>query len=119
MIEQRQQKSAMFLQFGWLILQAQSHIYIQIDIQTDVHTYTHMYIHTYIHVLTYVHVYHFIMIVFCYNLFLQGDSHLKSYLPIIRDKPVYPVIYDRNRVVLSMPPIVNGMSVITTVYCIA
>ena len=38
----------------------------------------------------------------------QSDSHLKAYLPIIRDKPVWPVIYDRNRVVLSMPPIING-----------
>ncbi|GAB6018602.1 hypothetical protein CHUAL_000289 [Chamberlinius hualienensis] len=36
------------------------------------------------------------------------DSHLKPYLPIIRDKPVYPVIYDQNNVVLSMPPIING-----------
>ncbi|XP_071146893.1 phenylalanine--tRNA ligase beta subunit-like isoform X2 [Mytilus edulis] len=36
------------------------------------------------------------------------DSHLKPYLPIIRDSPVYPVIYDRNNVVLSMPPIING-----------
>ena len=38
----------------------------------------------------------------------QSDSHLKAYLPIIRDKPVWPVIYDKNRVVLSMPPIING-----------
>ncbi|XP_052286915.1 phenylalanine--tRNA ligase beta subunit-like [Dreissena polymorpha] len=36
------------------------------------------------------------------------DSHLKPYLPIIQDKPVYPVIYDANGVVLSMPPIING-----------
>ncbi|XP_013784551.1 phenylalanine--tRNA ligase beta subunit-like isoform X1 [Limulus polyphemus] len=36
------------------------------------------------------------------------DSHLKPYLQIIKDKPVYPVIYDQNRVVLSMPPIING-----------
>ncbi|GFS09107.1 phenylalanine--tRNA ligase beta subunit [Elysia marginata] len=36
------------------------------------------------------------------------ESHLKPYLHIIRDKPVYPVIYDKNRVVLSMPPIING-----------
>lgn len=36
------------------------------------------------------------------------ESHLKPYLPIIRDKPVYPVIYDSNGVVLSMPPIING-----------
>ncbi|XP_065907114.1 phenylalanine--tRNA ligase beta subunit-like [Dysidea avara] len=38
----------------------------------------------------------------------SGDSHLKPYLAIIKDKPLYPVIYDKNRVVLSMPPIVNG-----------
>lgn len=36
------------------------------------------------------------------------DSHLKPYLPIIRDSPVYPVIYDSNDVVLSLPPIING-----------
>jgi len=36
------------------------------------------------------------------------DSHLKPYLPIIRDSPVYPVIYDSNGVVLSLPPIING-----------
>jgi len=38
----------------------------------------------------------------------SGDSHLKSYLPIIRDSPVYPVIYDSKNVVLSLPPIING-----------
>lgn len=38
----------------------------------------------------------------------SGDSHLKAYLPIIRDKEFYPVIYDSNGVVLSMPPIING-----------
>lgn len=38
----------------------------------------------------------------------SGDSHLKPYLPIIQDKPVYPVIYDKHGVVLSMPPIING-----------
>lgn len=32
----------------------------------------------------------------------------RTYLPIIRDSPVYPVIYDSNRVVLSLPPIING-----------
>jgi phenylalanyl-tRNA synthetase beta chain len=35
-------------------------------------------------------------------------SQLKAYLPIIENSPVYPVIYDANRVVLSMPPIING-----------
>ncbi len=42
------------------------------------------------------------------NLPLQKDLHLRQYLHIIRDKPVYPVIYDQNGVVLSMPPIING-----------
>jgi len=36
------------------------------------------------------------------------DLHLRQYLHIIRDKPVYPIIYDQNGVVLSMPPIING-----------
>lgn len=37
-----------------------------------------------------------------------NDLHLKQYLHIIKDKPVYPIIYDSNNVVLSMPPIING-----------
>ena len=37
-----------------------------------------------------------------------NDLHLRQFLPIIRDSPVYPVIYDANRVVLSLPPIING-----------
>ncbi|KAJ1368453.1 Phenylalanine--tRNA ligase beta subunit [Parelaphostrongylus tenuis] len=40
--------------------------------------------------------------------FYSTDSHLKAYLPIIRDKERYPVIYDANGVVCSMPPIING-----------
>ena len=44
--------------------------------------------------------------------FTKGESHLKQYLPIIRDKPVYPVIFDANGVVLSMPPIINGECII-------
>ncbi|KAF7233336.1 hypothetical protein EG68_11253 [Paragonimus skrjabini miyazakii] len=36
------------------------------------------------------------------------DPHLKPYLPIIQDKPCYPVISDSNGIVLSMPPIING-----------
>jgi len=35
-------------------------------------------------------------------------SHLEPYLHIIKGSPVYPVIYDSNRVVLSLPPIING-----------
>jgi len=38
----------------------------------------------------------------------KEDSHLRHYLHIIEDKPVYPVIYDSNGIVLSMPPIING-----------
>ncbi|KAM9733543.1 phenylalanine--tRNA ligase beta subunit isoform 1-T1 [Menidia menidia] len=38
----------------------------------------------------------------------KTDSHLRHYLPIIEDKPMYPVIYDSNGLVLSMPPIING-----------
>ncbi|XP_027961099.1 phenylalanine--tRNA ligase beta subunit isoform X2 [Eumetopias jubatus] len=38
----------------------------------------------------------------------KTDNHLKHYLHIIENKPLYPVIYDSNGVILSMPPIVNG-----------
>ncbi|XP_023366135.1 phenylalanine--tRNA ligase beta subunit [Otolemur garnettii] len=38
----------------------------------------------------------------------KTDNHLKHYLHIIENKPLYPVIYDSNGVVLSMPPIING-----------
>ncbi|EDW43462.1 phenylalanine--tRNA ligase beta subunit [Drosophila sechellia] len=40
--------------------------------------------------------------------FYSTHAQLKQYLPIIRESPVYPVIYDANRVVLSLPPIING-----------
>lgn len=39
---------------------------------------------------------------------LDDGSHLKPYLHIIRDKPLYPVLRDSNGVVLSLPPIING-----------
>ena len=35
-------------------------------------------------------------------------KHLKPYVPIIKDSPVYPVILDSNETVLSLPPIING-----------
>lgn len=38
----------------------------------------------------------------------SGNSHLKPYLSIIRDEPKYPVIYDANETLLSLPPIING-----------
>ncbi|KAI9167368.1 Phenylalanine--tRNA ligase beta subunit [Paramyrothecium foliicola] len=40
--------------------------------------------------------------------FYETDKNLGKYLPIIRDSSVYPVIYDSNRVVCSLPPIING-----------
>ncbi|KAF9437044.1 phenylalanine--tRNA ligase subunit beta [Entomortierella beljakovae] len=40
--------------------------------------------------------------------FYESDKHLGKFLPIIRDSPVYPVIYDSNRQVLSLPPIINS-----------
>ena len=38
----------------------------------------------------------------------QNDRHLSRYLHIIRDSPVYPVIFDSKRTVCSLPPIING-----------
>ncbi|KAL3461532.1 hypothetical protein BJX64DRAFT_260783 [Aspergillus heterothallicus] len=40
--------------------------------------------------------------------FYDKDKHLGKYLHIIRDSPVYPVIYDSKRTVCSLPPIING-----------
>ncbi|CAF3482917.1 unnamed protein product [Adineta steineri] len=40
--------------------------------------------------------------------FYSKDSHLKRYVSIIQDSDVYPIIYDSNNVVLSLPPIING-----------
>lgn len=40
--------------------------------------------------------------------FYEKDKHLSRFLHIIRDSPVYPIIYDKNRTVLSLPPIINS-----------
>jgi len=40
--------------------------------------------------------------------YLDHDLQLKKYLSIIRDSPVYPVILDNRKKVLSLPPIING-----------
>lgn len=40
--------------------------------------------------------------------YYSTHAQLKQYLPIIRDSLVYPVIYDSNGVVLSLPPVING-----------
>lgn len=44
------------------------------------------------------------------NFYREDPSakHLKPYTDIIYDSPVYPVLYDSNGVVLSLPPIING-----------
>jgi len=46
----------------------------------------------------------------CVDLFnvLKDDMMLKKYLYIIEDMPKYPVFYDANRTVLSLPPIINS-----------
>ena len=38
----------------------------------------------------------------------KSDQKLKQFLHIIEDSPVFPVIYDANNTVLSLPPIING-----------
>ncbi|KAG8929804.1 phenylalanine--tRNA ligase subunit beta [Tulasnella sp. 419] len=38
----------------------------------------------------------------------EKEKHLARYLHIIRDSPVYPIIYDNQERVLSMPPIINS-----------
>ncbi|KAI0322522.1 hypothetical protein OF83DRAFT_1161204 [Amylostereum chailletii] len=38
----------------------------------------------------------------------ESEKHLSKYLHIIRDSPVYPIIYDTQDRVLSMPPIINS-----------
>lgn len=38
----------------------------------------------------------------------EKDRHLGRYLHIIRDSPVFPIIFDKKDRVLSMPPIINS-----------
>lgn len=40
--------------------------------------------------------------------FYKADPKLKKFLHIIEGSPVYPVIFDSKRRVLSLPPIING-----------
>lgn len=42
------------------------------------------------------------------NTLPQSDKHLSRYLHIIRDSPVYPIWYDTQDQVLSLPPIINS-----------
>lgn len=43
-----------------------------------------------------------------FALLREQNSSVKPYLEIIEGKPTYPVIYDSNGVVLSLPPIINS-----------
>ncbi|KAI6173870.1 Phenylalanyl-tRNA synthetase beta subunit [Aphelenchoides besseyi] len=38
----------------------------------------------------------------------KNDLHLREFVPIIIDKPLYPVICDSNGVICSLPPIINS-----------
>jgi phenylalanyl-tRNA synthetase beta chain len=38
----------------------------------------------------------------------MAGKQLREYVPLIYDSPVYPVIYDAERTVLSLPPVING-----------
>lgn len=40
--------------------------------------------------------------------YYESDVKLKKFLHIIEQSPVFPVIYDHNRTLLSLPPIING-----------
>ncbi|KAI9506831.1 beta subunit of phenylalanyl-tRNA synthetase [Coemansia spiralis] len=40
--------------------------------------------------------------------FYESDMHIKGFLDIIRYSPVYPVIYDSNGTVMSLPPLINS-----------
>eukprot|EP00879_Flechtneria_rotunda_P032053 GHRR01035203.1.p1 GENE.GHRR01035203.1~~GHRR01035203.1.p1 ORF type:complete len:572 (+),score=172.97 GHRR01035203.1:80-1795(+) len=40
--------------------------------------------------------------------YLANDQKLKKYVPLIKDSLVYPAIYDADRTLLSLPPIING-----------
>lgn len=40
--------------------------------------------------------------------YLANDQKLKKFVPLLKDSKVYPVIYDSEKTVLSLPPIING-----------
>jgi phenylalanyl-tRNA synthetase beta chain len=39
---------------------------------------------------------------------LRNDMKMKKFLPILDGHEKYPVFYDKNRQVLSLPPIINS-----------
>ena len=40
--------------------------------------------------------------------FYEQDKHISKYVPLISELPSYPVIYDANRTIMSLPPIINS-----------
>ncbi|KAI3431573.1 hypothetical protein D9Q98_004623 [Chlorella vulgaris] len=40
--------------------------------------------------------------------YLANDQKLKKFVPIIQNSLVYPAIYDADRTLLSLPPVING-----------
>jgi phenylalanyl-tRNA synthetase beta chain len=48
----------------------------------------------------------------------ESDQKLKHFLHIIEDSVVFPVIYDANRTVLSLPPIINGRGLQSSTLCV-
>jgi phenylalanyl-tRNA synthetase beta chain len=38
----------------------------------------------------------------------KGDMKMKKFIPILDGFDKYPVFYDKNRQVLSLPPIINS-----------
>ncbi|KAJ2851223.1 phenylalanine--tRNA ligase subunit beta [Coemansia brasiliensis] len=40
--------------------------------------------------------------------FYEKDKKIKKFLHIIEKSPVYPVVYDANRTVMSLPPLINS-----------
>ncbi|KAJ2665972.1 phenylalanine--tRNA ligase subunit beta [Coemansia sp. RSA 1199] len=40
--------------------------------------------------------------------FYEEDQHIEKFLHIIRESPVFPVVYDAKRRVMSLPPLINS-----------
>jgi phenylalanyl-tRNA synthetase beta chain len=38
----------------------------------------------------------------------QKDRNMKEFADIIKDSPVFPIITDKNGLILSLPPLING-----------
>jgi phenylalanyl-tRNA synthetase beta chain len=54
---------------------------------------------------------------YCLQHYLANDQKLKKYVPLIKDSLVYPAIYDADRTLLSLPPIINGAATAVSRHC--